>query len=451
MAARLEKLYWSAFTAWRAGGESRLPYRSLERIVALQSRRVRAIVAHAYETVPYYREVMDHARIRPADIRTADDLARLPVLTGDQVARDPDHFLSSRFRPGSGLELHSSGTSGRFRLIRYDAAALFTALAHGHRQRIVLAAFVGRTFGYREMVAFRPGSISFKIREFYQRHSWTPSSVDLERSVLSPTDTFDENVARMNRAQPDVLFGYGSYLGALFRYASERHLETHRPRAVLYGGDRMADADRALLETGLGVPVLSSYQAAEALRIAFQCERRQGFHLDLDLMGIRIVDETGAGVKPGGTGEIVISNLTNRATVLLNYKQGDVVTLSEHACPCGRTLPTIERIEGRSDDLILLADGRVIHALAIQAPLHRVPGVIQVQIVQHTPHDFLVRAVCTGDDGWPSTRSGLEAALRSVVGADVSAAIERVERIPTGPGGKIKAAISHCLPGPSPG
>ena len=268
--------------------------------------------------------------------------------------------------------------------------------------------------------------------------------------MLSPTDTFDENVARMNRAQPDVLFGYGSYLGALFRYASERHLQTHRPRAVLYGGDRMADADRALLETGLGVPVLSSYQAAEALRIAFQCERRQGFHLNLDLMGIRIVDETGARVKPGGTGEILISNLTNRATVLLNYRQGDVVTLSEHACPCGRTLPTIERIEGRSDDLILLADGRVIHALAIQAPLHRVPGVIQVQIVQHTPHDFLVRAVCTGDHGWPATRSALDAALRSAVGAEVTAVIERVERIDRtrrkDPGGHL------ALPaGPEPG
>jgi phenylacetate-CoA ligase len=158
----------------------------------------------------------------------------------------------------------------------------------------------------------------------------------------------------------------------------------------------MADGDRALIERELGVPVLSTYQAAETLRLGFQCELRRGFHVSEDHVAIRVLDGRGNAVGPGGTGEIVISNLTNHATVILNYKLGDVVTLSAQPCPCGRTLPTIERIEGRADDSIALPGEERIHALGVQAALHRVPGVIQVQIVQEELRRFLLRVVYVG-------------------------------------------------------
>ena len=78
----IRKAYWNAFTVWHARNEGQFPYLPLEAILAVQNRRVRAIVAHAYATVPYYREVMDHAGLRPEDFHTAEDLARLPILTG---------------------------------------------------------------------------------------------------------------------------------------------------------------------------------------------------------------------------------------------------------------------------------------------------------------------------------------------------------------------------------
>src|SRR5687767_3845367 len=100
-AGLLSKAYWSAFTLWHARDEERLPYRPLDEIVGLQARRVRAIVAHAYEQVPHYREFMDREGLRPSDFRTADDLARFPVVTGEDVARTPERFLSrDRHRRG---------------------------------------------------------------------------------------------------------------------------------------------------------------------------------------------------------------------------------------------------------------------------------------------------------------------------------------------------------------
>jgi phenylacetate-CoA ligase len=161
-------------------------------------------------------------------------------------------------------------------------------------------------------------------------------------------------------------------------------------------------------------------------------------------VAVRAVDQNGAGVGPGEPGEIVISNLVNRATVLLNYKLGDVVTLGESPCPCGRTLPTIQRLAGRVDDLIALPRGQKVHSLTLLSGLQAVPGVVQVQVAQEELRRFLLLAVCTGETDWDQARRDLGTAMRSVLGDDIALEARRVEAIPPGRSGKVRAVISRC-------
>lgn len=446
MTARvLRRAYWTAYTLWHVRNEATLPFRPLDEIVARQSRRVRSIVAHAYHSVPHYREVMDAARLRPGDFRSADDLARLPVLAGGDLARDPLRFLSRRWANGRALEVRSSGTSGYAKGIFYDAAALFLSLAHGHRQRHVLARFVGKTHGYREMHLVRDRSVAHQLREFYESRTWVPRRVDLERSRASPEEAFPDTIARINAYKPDVIRGYGGHLGALFRFAADRRLPLHRPKCVVYGADRLPEADRATIEREFGAPVLSTYQAAEALRIGFQCEERKAFHLSIDHTAARVIDAGGKPVAPGAQGAIVISNLVNRASVLLNYRLGDIVTVSAERCPCGRTLPTIEGIDGRADDFVLHEDGRRLHALLVLAPLLRVAGVFQLQLVQEEPKRFLLRVVGAPQSAWVAMGRDLDAALRSIMGHAIAVEIERVDAIAPEASGKVRSVISRCL------
>lgn len=111
----------------------------------------------------------------------------------------------------------------------------------------------------------------------------------------------------------------------------------------------MPDADLRLIEQDMGIPVFSFYLSVEAPRIPFHCEQRRGHHIFADHVAARVVDEKGNSLPPGVPGEIVISNLTNRAPVLLNYRQGDTVTLGGEPCPCGRSLPTLGRASPGSD------------------------------------------------------------------------------------------------------
>ncbi|MGZ8269401.1 MAG: phenylacetate--CoA ligase family protein [Burkholderiales bacterium] len=440
----IRKAYWNTYTLWHVRDEARLPFRPLDEITALQNRRVQAIVAHAYDTVPYYREVMDAARLKPRDFRTADDLARLPMLSGEDLARDPSRFLSDRYKDCRPLKLQSSGTSGFGKTIFYNTAALFLTLAHGHRQRHVIAHFVGKRFGYREMRLAREGSVAFKMREFYEANSWVPRKIDLERSYGSPGERFEDTIARWNAAQPDVVHGYGTHVGAVFRHAARHQLALHRPRCVTYGADHMAEADRVLIEKEFGVPIVSTYQATEALRIAFQCQHRNAFHLSIDHTAVRVVDARGNSVAPGGRGEVVISNLVNRATVLLNYRIGDVATLSAAPCACGGTLPTIDAIDGRADDLLFLGEGHRIHAHVALAPLLRIPGVVQVQLIQEETRRFFLRVVCGPGKEWDRIRSDLDASLRASLGGALVIDFERRDTIEPDASGKVKAVISRC-------
>ena len=437
----LAKGYWSAFTAWHARDERLLPYLLLERIREIQEQRLRSLVEYAWVCVPHCREAMERQGLRPRDFRTADDLARLPLIDGRQFVERPERFLAAGAIRG-GLRIDSSGTSGRSKSIYYDRAALFLALAHGHRQRLALAPFVGRAFGYRELHFARPGGVPVQLRRFYVANSWTPKRIDLDRKLVMPGGaTAEAQIAEVNRFRPAVVRGYGSYLGWLFRTAWERGLDFERPKAIVYGADSMPESDREVIEQKLGIPVLSTYQSVEALRIGFECGERKGFHLSTDALAFRVVDEAGSAVAPGGTGHLVVSNLTNHATVLLNYKLGDVVTLGRGPCPCGRTLPLIERIRGRSDDLVRLPGGAVSHALVVLEGLRAVRGVVQVQLLQEDVNRFVIRAVSSLAANRSVASEALVAALRESISPEVKAEVQWMEAIPAEQSGKTRAVI----------
>jgi len=438
-----ERLYWSASTFLKSRAERSFPYRPLESIHALQNRRVRAIVKHAYATVPHYRDAMAGLGLRPGDLVTPEDLSRLPLITGAELADSPERFISARYDESNTLTLHSSGTNGRTKVVRYNKAALFEALAHGHRQRTVMQHFTGKQAGYREMGVRRASSISAHLRHFYESNAWVPRPLDLQRSVLTLDLSLSEMVDRINEFKPNVLSGYGSHLGALFRWAFEQGRELHRPDIIWYGADAMSKSDKALIEDCMDVPVFSTYQADEALRIGFQCERREGFHLSLDDVAVRVIKLDGSPAGPGEQGEVVISNLSNRATVLLNYRLGDIVTLPIAPCPCGRTLPTIDSIAGRANDMILLTNGESRHALLFIAPLQAVPGVVQVQLVQESERHLSIKAVCAEGSEWQVIKQSMEEITRGLIGHEMTVDACRVTMILREPGGKTRALISH--------
>jgi phenylacetate-CoA ligase len=172
---------------------------------------------------------MEKSGLAPGDFRTADDLAKLPIVTGNELETTPERFLSRAYAGSRSLRLYSSGTSGRLKYIRYNPAALFLMMAHGDRQRMVLAHFLGKKFGFREMVASPPGSVGFQLRAFYEARSWVPRGLDFKRGILPVDEGIEDLLRRLNSFKPDLIRGIGSFIGVIFRQDHERSFPIHVP------------------------------------------------------------------------------------------------------------------------------------------------------------------------------------------------------------------------------
>ena len=189
------------------------------------------------------------------------------------------------------------------------------------------------------------------------------------------------------------------------------------PTAVLYVSDHLTDSGRRVVEDDFGVKILSNYSAVEALRIRFGCLASRGFHLHCDMTHVRIVDEEGHDVPAGESGEVVVSNLVNRSTVLLNHRLGDEGSLArEPGCLCGRTLPRLATLEGRRDDVLELAGGRHVHSAEVWSLVRRNAELIQYQLVQLTHDRFELRVVATDPAMFDRVAADLVGRLRPLLG-----------------------------------
>lgn len=367
-------------------GQRGVSYLSRPRLEALRDRRVRALVGYAARHVPYFRDWFARERVDPRTITGASDLDRLPLLDKNLLRARPELFRARTSAGRAALAFLTSGTTGTPIEIHHDRRSLLANMAYGEREREPVKRLCGGVFRPRELYVGYVTSTFKKVQAFYAESTLLP--VKPQRTFASLLEPVEKIAAMVNAERPDVLVGYGGWVDLFFKTLEARRLDIHLPRVVLYIGEALPYGTRELIEERFGVPVLSRYNAVEAFKIGFSCESRTGFHLHEDLCHVRIIDETGRTVGPGKPGRVVISNLVNRATVLINYPIGDLGMLSTEPCPCGRTLRLLSELEGREEDILPLVDGRFIHPRAIWQVFKESPEVLQYQLVQRTPQRF---------------------------------------------------------------
>ena len=216
------------------------------------------------------------------------------------------------------------------------------------------------------------------------------------------------------------------------------------PRVVVYGADELSERGRRFIEESCGVPVFSAYQAIEAFKIAFECAQHRGMHLNIDLYPVRIIDQAGGELPMGAAGEVILSNLVNRATVLLNYRLGDIAHVLPEPCPCGSSLPLLSFLDGRSDDWLRLPSGRALHSQAIRTVFTPEEEIWQYQVVQEGPTFVRVSLVVADECERESTRRRIGAKLADVLGTGMRIEIGFAREVERTSGGKVRPVISHC-------
>lgn len=431
--------------------ELRSTYRGIDSIERRRDRRVRAIAAHAHRSVPFFRRAMDEVGISPEQIRTAADLAWLPIVEREQFQAEPELFRDPDRDGSRCATFRTGGSTGQPVTVVYSLRDIFEQGRGAWRIRAVSVELGAPRLRRRVAYILPPRSSAEKFRDSAALNSVLarvdPRTIEL---ALSASDDLTTVIRRLNEFRPHVIITYGSVAEEMVATAGRAGLSIYPAKALVYGADGISPGARRAWSEDLGIPVLSAYNAVEMPQVAFECAEHTGMHVNVDLCAPRIIDDDGRVILDETPGQLIVSNLLCRTTVLLNYRLGDIAHWVGEPCPCGRALPLIALDTHRAGSYFTdLAGRRIVGQLAERAFSSRA-AVLGYQLEQNEPASITARVVAAGEPG----RAGLEHAIRTayaeLVGENPALRIEWVDRLPRTEAGKVCRVAPGLTPRSAP-
>jgi len=414
----------------------RSQFYSAEQIVGYQLARLKRLVAHAQRHCGFYRRHFREAGLDDAaEIRSLRDLELLSTLSKDALRECWEELVVPDLAAAPMTENRTSGSTGvplRV-LVNEDAMQHKAALTARHN------AWAGHRLGDRVGLVWgdieRPATLRGRLR-----------AVLLDR--MEVLDSQKLNEARMERFTEAVrhqgirtLIGHAQPLCTYAGWIRDRGIEDLPVRAAIPTAMVLHPGQRALLEEAFGAEVYERYGSEETSIIASECSAHRGMHIAAEGLILEVLRD-GRAVGPGEEGEIVVTDLVNYGMPLIRYQIGDVGVMSGEACPCGRGLPMIKRVNGRVADNIMTPDGRIVSGISITDHIVEVEGIRQVQIVQESL-DELVFRIAKDSRFSASSEAVLRRHCARIFGEEMHIRCEFVDEIPVGPRGKYRLCMSE--------
>lgn len=405
-----------------------------------QDERLRAVVRHAYDTVPYYRRRFDERKLSPQDIRTQADLVKLPLLTRHDIRRHFDDLRSRAFPARAARSGHTSGTTGTPLTVAYDKATVWMTYAVFDRH-YDWAGLVMRRGGDRVAVARGNPIVPLEQRQPpFWRHNWRQNQLLLSSFHLSRAN-LPAYVAALRTFSPAVLDGYPSTLYILAKYLLGQR-EVLPLRAAVTSSETLYDFQRAAIEEAFGCRVFDYYALAERVIFSGECDRHRGHHVAMEYGVAEIVDDDDQPCGPGTEGRLVGTSLHNLAMPLLRYVTNDRTALLGEGCSCGRGLQLMADVTTKAEDTLTLKDGRLVSPSVLTHPFKPLDSIEGSQIVQTAPDAVTVRIV-PGPNYRDALTGHLVRELQARLGSDVQIDVQMVDRLETSANGKFKWVISR--------
>lgn len=409
---------------------------SQDELRALQCKKLRRLLFHAWENTDFYRRRFDAAGLHPMDIDGPEDLSALPVLTRQDI-RENLSAITSRRVPARFKKMSTTGgTTGTPVRTLLDRRVPHAAL--GWR----MLSWWGYGPSTNMGIIWREASSSFRKRVLNRAISWPSRQVKLNASAIT-SQAMEQFIQRFQRLDTPVLHGYVGAVHHLARYLDQRRAAPLRPSLVWVTCAPLSEPHRQLLERVFQAPVLDQYGSCEVYWIAAQCPSSgRNLHLFADARLVEVVDSRFNPLPMGESGQLLVTDLENMAFPIIRYAIGDRGHMLSKRCECGMGLPLMGPIQGKSVDTIRLPDGTAITDInvifddfpeavsAFQVHQSRT-GDLEIRYIPGNESEITLRAVKT-------VRSRIQAAVRN----QVPVTLKAVDQIPHR-GGKLQYVFSE--------
>lgn len=327
---------------------------SEEQLLDFQNKRLQRLIQHCYTHVPYYRNLFDSLSLSPDDIRTRDDLSKLPVLT-KQIIRDHfDELMADNIADYKVLSGSTGGSTGTPLKFKKDVGTWNMAWASSFRAWEWYGYHLGEkmfTLGGNSLVK---KSISDSAKDIFDK-------VIMRNMKRSSAEVDDEAMRRHYEAfmhyKPVAMRGYASSLVIFARYIEKNKLPLHPLRLVLTTGEMLMPDYRDTIERVFNCKVYDAYGAGDGGIAAHECLLQQGMHLSEERCVVEITDKEGHVLPDGQTGYVCTTDLGNYAFPFLRYHVGDMAYIKPGKCACGRVSRVLGQVMGRAGKLLYNKQG----------------------------------------------------------------------------------------------
>lgn len=413
----------------------RSQYRSADEVRDDQWKRFKRLLTHAYHNTPFY-----HARFRslgmvPDDIGTWGDLPCIPVLTKDDIRLHRDRMVARNIARESLRPKKTSGSTGVSLEFYVDEPSLQWKRACAIRHD----RWTGWDMGERIAAVWGNPVYKKSVRGYLRNFL-------LDRHLYLDTLKMDERemlkfYRRLKRKRPTLLFGHAHSLYLFARFLGSRGLADIRFKGIISTAMTLHDFERREIENVFGCRVTNRYGCEEVSLIACECREHSGLHLNLDTLIVELIRD-GNPVPAGGTGAIVVTDLSNAGMPFIRYEVGDAGIPSDRVCECGCTYPMMESLEGRIADYIVTPEGDYISGISLTENFAMLlSGVKQLQIVQERV-DHLTFRIVRAEDFNGGCLKDMERLVALRFGRKMSYAVEFVDSIQQERSGKYRFCIS---------
>lgn len=402
-----------------------------EQISAFQNEQLSHLIKVAYDEVPFYRELFDHAKVKPDDIKKAADLQKLPIVTKDMLRRDYP-AKTTRNTGQKTYEASTSGSTGKNFYVREDA---FTA--GWYRATFMLELewadwSIGDPHLQTGITPDRSLDRRFKDK-LLNCHYFSAYQLDDNHLKL----ILDE----IEKYHIQFLFGYPGSLYHIARYARSRGWNLPLKSSVTWG-DMLYPHYRNEIEGVFQTKVYDTYGCGEGFQIAAQCEQGN-YHLFSTDIVAEFLNDDGLPVPPGEVGDIVITRLHPGPMPLIRYANGDRgISGGGDVCPCGRGYPLMKSISGRSTDIIVTPSGNRLIVHFFTGVLEHFPVIDTFQVTQKAIDSIELRIVPMRQISSVEVES-IVSALKEKGCGDLQIKVEIVNEIPLPPSGKHRFVINE--------
>jgi phenylacetate-CoA ligase len=432
---------WERKNRWgllrHLGNMERAQYWPPEKLAEHQWSAFRRLVTHALETCPYYRDAFRRAGVSLQDLRSPQDIARVPTLSKEDVQAHRDAMVSSRYRPEDLIEDMTGGSTGSPLQFYYDRERFATRTAATLRHD----RWSGWEIGERRAILWgaaqdvRANDLKARLRRRL-----------INRTLMLDASALDEAAMarfarQLERYRPTLLVAYANTLGLFARYVQAQKIRGLTAKGIITSAEMLTPENRALIEETFGCRIFNRYGCREFAVIASECEAHSGLHINADNLLVETV--SAAGPCRGEDGELVITDLRNFAMPMIRYRIRDVGRILPGTCQCSRGLPLMELSGGRVTDFLTATNGRKVSGVVLATyVITRIPGIEQVQFVQSEPGAVTLNLVRGA--GWSegTTLTPLLAKAREFLGPDMRFEVSYRDRIPHESSGKYRFAVS---------